>query len=75
MNYIFYSDKTQNMFPLILSPFILHYFYKLAFKQRVNLTQKSRNTGSGLRDRLSVVTHAYDSKLDTDIINNDKIKL
>ena len=80
MNYIFYSDKTQNkmykMFPLILSPFILHYFYKLAFlivllKQRIHLTQKSRNTGSGLRDRLSVVIHAYDSKLNTDIINND----
>ena len=83
MNYIFYSDKTQNkvykMSPLILSPLILHYFHKLAFfvlfKQRVHLTQKSRNTGSGLRDRLSVVVHAYDSKLNTDIINNDKIKL
>ena len=31
MNNIFYSDKTQNkmykMLPLILSPFILHYFF------------------------------------------------
>ena len=81
MNNIFYSDKTKNkmykMLPLILSPLILPYFHKLAFfvlfKQRVHLTQKSRNTG--LRDRLSVVIHAYDSKLNTDTINNDKIKL